>query len=53
MKNMSWVVVNRATGKAIVETFREPVKVDAAKYEVVPIRAWLARVNAEILAEGR
>lgn len=45
----SWVIVDRATGKAIFETWSRAVadrtrRADRA--DVVPIAEWLARVNA-------
>jgi hypothetical protein len=48
MPTASWVIVDRATGSAVLETFRASVaaKVNTERYEVVPILDWLYRVNA-------
>lgn len=48
MRTASWVIVDKATGRAVFETFRASIaaKVNAAKYEAVPILEWLYRVNA-------
>ncbi len=43
----SWIIRNKATRQVIMETF-DPSKVAAlntAKYEAVPIRAYLASLN--------
>jgi hypothetical protein len=43
----SWVIVERATGNAVLETFSKTV-VDAVKqdkYKAVPIREYLASLN--------
>lgn len=47
MKTASWVVVDRKTGGAVLETFSASVaaKVNRAAYEVVPILEWLQRLN--------
>lgn len=51
---MSWVIVRRADGKPIFETFSARtaslfrLRPD---YEVVPIREWLSRVNAAARVE--
>jgi hypothetical protein len=46
---MSWVIVSRSTGQAILETFERKTAdaVNLLRYEVVPIMAWLQRVNAK------
>lgn len=43
----SWVVVSRATGKAVLETYSRDVarKVDTSRYEVLPVLIYLARLN--------
>jgi hypothetical protein len=43
----SWVVVSRATGAAVFETFerRTAEAVNAAAYDVVTAAEWLARIN--------
>jgi len=47
MKTASWVVVERATAKPILETFNRSTanRVNRIMYEVVPILEWLQRVN--------
>jgi formate-dependent nitrite reductase cytochrome c552 subunit len=44
---MSWVIREKATGKAIAEVWQQSVaaKVNAAKYEAVPIQEHLASIN--------
>jgi hypothetical protein len=46
----SWVIVDRATGNPIAETFRRKIvgAVDQEKFEVVTTAQWLARVNRKI-----
>ncbi len=48
MRTASWVIVDKATGKPVLETFRASiaVKVNTDRYEAVPILDWLYRVNA-------
>jgi hypothetical protein len=53
MTTASWVIVDRATGKAICETWSRKIvdnvrRTDRA--DVVPIGDWLARVNAKARA---
>lgn len=40
-------MVSRATGKPVLETFEERTAnaVNLERYEVLPIREWLGRVN--------
>jgi hypothetical protein len=47
MQTASWIIVNRATGKAVMETFSRSVadKINLNSYEVVPVLQWLQRVN--------
>lgn len=50
MKTASWVIREKATGRVIMETF-EPRKVAAlntAKYEAVPILAYLQYLAAQV-----
>lgn len=49
MTSKSWVIVERASGKAIWETWSRKIadRVDRDTHEVVPIVEWLARVNAK------
>lgn len=43
----SWVIVEIATGKAVLETYQASVaaKVNTAKYRAVPIQQYLASLN--------
>lgn len=43
----SWVIREKATGRVIVETFSRKTAeaINTAKYEAVPIRAYLASIN--------
>jgi hypothetical protein len=44
----SWVIADRATGKAVMETFNAELCqfINIERYRVVPIGAWLAGLNA-------
>jgi hypothetical protein len=44
----SWVVVDKATRKAVLETFSANLaaRINRERYEVVPILRYLAGVNA-------
>lgn len=46
----SWIVVDRATGKGVLETFNRKVAeaINQDRYEVITTATWLARVNASI-----
>jgi hypothetical protein len=49
MTTASWVIVDRATGKAIWETWSHKIADNVRRADhadVVPIGEWLARVNA-------
>lgn len=43
----SWVVVNRATGKAVFETFERSTAqaINTERYEVLTAARWLGRIN--------
>lgn len=43
----SWIIVDRATGKAVLETYNFELCqfVNLAKYRVIPILAWLQSLN--------
>ena len=47
MKTSSWVIVNRLTGQAVLETFSEELtmNVNLDRYQVVPILEWLQSLN--------
>lgn len=51
MKTASWVIVHKDTREPIAETFLPHVAaaVNREKYEAIPIRIWLAEVNASTL----
>lgn len=49
----SWVVVDRQTGEAVAELFRDSVAVhrlNFAKYAAVPILAYLQGLNRRIIS---
>jgi hypothetical protein len=43
----SWVIVDRTTGQAVLETFNEAVAraVNQTRYEVLTALQWLGRIN--------
>jgi hypothetical protein len=43
----SWVIVDRATGDSVLETFSRSLaeKINQDRYEVVTAAQWLARLN--------
>lgn len=49
----SWVIVDKATGKSVMETFSQSVadKINKEKYEAIPVRLYLERLN-ERKAQG-
>lgn len=46
----SWIIVSRATGKPVLETFSARVAgaVDRGRYEVLTALDWLQRFNASV-----
>lgn len=49
----SWVIIDRQTGEAVLELFRDSVAVhrlNLAKYAVVPILAYLQGLNHRIIS---
>lgn len=46
----SWVIVDRKTGHAVMETYNPELvlRVNTASYEVVPIMNYLGRINQAI-----
>jgi hypothetical protein len=52
MESKSWVIVDRATGRPIHETWSPKIaaRVNRETHDVVPIVEWLARVRAEAAA---
>lgn len=55
MRPSSFVIVSKATGKAVCEVWQASVaaKVNTARYEAVPILEWLYRVNRDANATAR
>ena len=51
-RTSSWVIVNRATGAALFETFQESItlKLNTAKYQAVPVLQYLQQFNRSIKA---
>ena len=49
MQTASWVVVSKATGEAVLETFSRRVAnaINLERYRVVPIGEWLGGLNTE------
>lgn len=49
LKTYSWVIVEKESGKAILETFNESItsKVNLSKYNVMPILQYLQSLNYE------
>ena len=47
---MSWIVVSKATGKPVLETFSASVasRINTEKYEVLDAEEWLMRFNAQV-----
>lgn len=47
MRTASWVIVDKATGRAVFETFNRSTvdKINTASYRVVPILEWLQSLN--------
>jgi hypothetical protein len=47
MKTASWIIVNKATGQAVFETFNENTAraVNERLYKAVPILEWLQSLN--------
>lgn len=50
MITASWVIINRATGAAVMETYRPFIAgaVNTKKYEAVPVLRYLQELNARI-----
>jgi hypothetical protein len=51
----SWVVVSRATGKPVLETFerRTAEAINQSAYEVLTTLQWLVRLNRSIKESGQ
>ena len=50
IRSNSWIVVNRTTGEAILETFSEKVTaaINTKKYQVMTAYDYLCNLNANI-----
>lgn len=50
----SWVIVERDTRKAVLETFNEKTaaRLNVGNYEAIPILKYLTDLNAEIKKES-
>lgn len=48
--NASWVVVSKATGQAVLETFEKKTAdaINRDKYDVIPVQQYLASLNRKI-----
>lgn len=48
----SWVIVSKATGKPVMETFKRSTmeRVNTERYRVVPIMEWLQEFNRSVKA---
>lgn len=46
----SWIIVSKATGKPVLETFSASVasKINQTRYEVLTALQWLGRFNTQI-----
>jgi hypothetical protein len=53
IRSGSWVIVNRQTGEAILETFSEKVTkaINTKKYQVMTAYDYLCKLNANIKAQ--
>lgn len=53
MKTASWIIVSRATGKAVLETFnpRIAAAVNRARYDVLPVLEYLQNLNRALKAK--
>ena len=49
----SWVIVRKATGEAVLETYDDRVAfaINKDKYRAVPILEYLVGINADILTK--
>ena len=52
MKTASWIITEKATGRAVLETWQASVaaKVNRDLYDVTPALEYLQRLNARIKA---
>lgn len=52
MKSNSWIVSNKETGKAVLETYNKAIvdKINVDKYRVETAYDYLCRINREIAA---
>lgn len=54
METASWVVVSRATGEPVLETFNRKVAaaINLDRYQVIPVLEWLAGFNRSLAYLG-
>ncbi len=54
MSNASWVIVRRATGEGVMETFNAELlpRLNAERYVAAPIMDYLCEFNRRIRAAG-
>ncbi len=54
MKTASWIIVDRKTGKAVLETFNKKTAdaVNTKRYEVLPVLQWLQRINGKTIMKN-
>jgi len=47
MRTASWIIIEKATGKAVLETFNPKVMeaINTEKYEAIPVLQYLASLN--------
>ena len=50
MKTASWIIVNKATGQAVFETFNENTAkaINTRLYEAIPILEYLQQLNRSL-----
>ena len=54
LRTASWVIVEKATNKALFETFNEAIvgKINESKYQAVPILAYLQQFNQQVRGQS-
>jgi hypothetical protein len=54
IRSNSWIVVNRSTGEAVLETFSEKVTaaINTKKYQVLTAYDYLSNLNSKIKNEA-
>lgn len=51
----SWIIVSRATGKPVLETFKYDIAkaINQSAYEVLTAMQWLVRFNTQVKKDGQ